>query len=115
MLRRFGSKEERGRVSGRVLLRLMRFVRPYWLQMCAATLLVFIASGAGLLAPYLTKVAIYVSLFYLYACRGRPERGGDVHRPVGRGDDGRAWGTVHRCGSRFSELRQPFLPSHSGP
>jgi ABC-type multidrug transport system fused ATPase/permease subunit len=57
-LRRFGSKEGKGRISGRVLLQLLRFVRPYWLQMCAAALLMLIASGAGVLAPYLTKVAI---------------------------------------------------------
>lgn len=57
-LRHFGSKEGKGRISGRVLLQLLRFVRPYWMQMCAAALLVLAASGAGVLAPYLTKVAI---------------------------------------------------------
>jgi ABC-type multidrug transport system fused ATPase/permease subunit len=57
-LRHFGSKEGKGRISGRVLLQLLRFVRPYWMQMCAAALLMLIASGAGILAPYLTKVAI---------------------------------------------------------
>jgi len=57
-LRHFGSKEGKGRISGRVLLQLLHFVRPYWMQMCAAALLMLIASGAGILAPYLTKVAI---------------------------------------------------------
>jgi ATP-binding cassette subfamily B multidrug efflux pump len=58
MLRHFGSQEGKGKISGRVLLQLLRFVRPYWLQMLAATGLMFLASGASLYAPYLTKVAI---------------------------------------------------------
>ena len=58
MMRHFGDKEAKGRISGRVLLQLLRFVRPYWLQMSVAALLMLIASGAGILAPYLTKVAI---------------------------------------------------------
>jgi ABC-type multidrug transport system fused ATPase/permease subunit len=57
-LRAFGSKEAEGRISGRVLLRLLRFVQPYWLQMCAATALMLIVTGGGLLSPYLIKVAI---------------------------------------------------------
>jgi ABC-type multidrug transport system fused ATPase/permease subunit len=58
MLRSLGSKDERGRISGRVLLRLMRFLKPYWLQIALAALFMLISSGASLLAPYLTKVAI---------------------------------------------------------
>ena len=57
-LRSFGSKEAEGRISGRVLLRLLRFVVPYWPQMLAATALMLISTGGGLLAPYLIKVAI---------------------------------------------------------
>ncbi|MBL7202668.1 MAG: ABC transporter ATP-binding protein [Anaerolineae bacterium] len=57
-LRHFGSSEERGKVSGRVLIQLLRFVQPYWRQMLLATVLMLISSGAGLFAPYLTKVAI---------------------------------------------------------
>ena len=57
-LRHFGGKEGKGKISGRILLQLLHFVRPYWPQMCAAALLMLIASGAGVLAPYLTKVAI---------------------------------------------------------
>jgi ABC-type multidrug transport system fused ATPase/permease subunit len=57
-LHSLGSKEEGGKISGRVLLQLMRFVTPYWRQMAAAAALMLISSGAGLLAPYLTKVAI---------------------------------------------------------
>ena len=57
-LHSFGSKEGQGRISGRVLFRLMRFVKPHWLQLCVATGLMLISSGADLLIPYLTKVAI---------------------------------------------------------
>ena len=57
-MRRLGTSEDKGKISGRVLLKLLRFVRPYWLQMCAAMVLMLISSGAGLLSPYLTKVAI---------------------------------------------------------
>jgi ABC-type multidrug transport system fused ATPase/permease subunit len=57
-LHHLGSHEAKGRISGRVLLQLMRFVQPYWPQMAAATLLMLIGSGAGLAAPYLSKVAI---------------------------------------------------------
>ena len=58
MLHHLGSTEGKGKISGRVLLRLLRFVRPYWLQMLAATALMFLSSGASLYAPYLTMVAI---------------------------------------------------------
>jgi ABC-type multidrug transport system fused ATPase/permease subunit len=58
VLEGFGSGEDRGRISGRVLWRMVPFVRPYWLQMAAGTLLMLVSSAAGLLAPYLTKVAI---------------------------------------------------------
>ena len=58
MLRSLGSKDERGRISGRVLLRLTRFLRPFWLQMIIAGALMLASSGAELLAPFLTKVAI---------------------------------------------------------
>ncbi|MBN1484988.1 MAG: ABC transporter ATP-binding protein [Chloroflexia bacterium] len=57
-LHSYGSKEGEGRISGRVLLRLLRFVRPYWPHMGLAGLLMLVSSGAGLLAPYLSKVAI---------------------------------------------------------
>ncbi len=58
VLHRFGSKEGEGRISGRVLLQLLNFVRPYRVQMYVAALLMFVTSMANLLAPYLTKVAI---------------------------------------------------------
>ena len=58
MLHHLGSTEGKGKISGRVLLQLLRFVRPYGLQMLAATALMFLSSGASLYAPYLTMVAI---------------------------------------------------------
>jgi len=58
MLHSLGSKDERGKISGRVLLRLLRFLKPYWPQMALAIVLMLVSSAAGLLAPYLTKVAI---------------------------------------------------------
>jgi ABC-type multidrug transport system fused ATPase/permease subunit len=58
VLRSLGSKDERGQVSGRVLFRLLYFIRPYWWQMCLAAALVVVTTGANLLVPYLTKVAI---------------------------------------------------------
>ncbi len=57
-LRRMGSKEQSGRISGRVLWRLLKFVRPYRRQMLWAALLMLISSGANLLSPILTAVAI---------------------------------------------------------
>jgi len=58
MLHSMGSKDERGRISGRVLLRLLRFLKPYWLQVTIAGVLMLTSSAASLAAPYLTKVAI---------------------------------------------------------
>jgi len=58
LLDAFGSREERGHISGRVLLQLARFLSPYRWHMALATLLMLISSGAGLFTPYLTKVAI---------------------------------------------------------
>ena len=57
-LHSMGSREAEGRISGRVIWRLMRFVKPYWPQMVLATVTMFLSSGANLAAPYLTKVAI---------------------------------------------------------
>jgi ATP-binding cassette subfamily B multidrug efflux pump len=57
LLRSLGS-EEGSRISGRALLRLARFLKPYWLQIALAVVLMLVSSGASLLAPYLIKVAI---------------------------------------------------------
>ncbi|MCJ7737167.1 MAG: ABC transporter ATP-binding protein, partial [Anaerolineae bacterium] len=53
-----GSKDERGRISGRILLRLLTFLKPYWLQVVFAGVLMLTSSAASLVAPYLIKVAI---------------------------------------------------------
>ncbi|NLE44661.1 MAG: ABC transporter ATP-binding protein [Chloroflexi bacterium] len=58
LLHSMGSHEEEGKISGRVLLRLLAFVAPYRLQMLLATVMMLVATGANLLTPYLTKVAI---------------------------------------------------------
>ena len=58
MLHSMGSKDERGRISGRVLLRLLTFLKPYWLQVVFAGALMLMSSAASLVAPYLIKVAI---------------------------------------------------------
>lgn len=58
MLRSQGGKAEQGAIKGRVLLRLLRFVKPFWPYVILALLLMLASSGASLIAPYLTKVAI---------------------------------------------------------
>ncbi len=58
VLETFGAQEAAGRISGRVLWRLLGFVRPYWPQMLLSILLMALSSAANLLVPYLTKVAI---------------------------------------------------------
>jgi len=58
ILRSMGEHESAGRISGRVIWRLLAFVKPYWRQMVLGALCMLIAAGANLLAPYLTKVAI---------------------------------------------------------
>jgi len=58
ILRSLGGKDERGQIRGRVLLRLLQFVRPYWWQMGLAVLLMLVATAGNLLIPYLIKVAI---------------------------------------------------------
>ncbi|HSJ52358.1 MAG TPA: ABC transporter ATP-binding protein [Anaerolineae bacterium] len=54
----FGEGAEEGRHHPRVLLRLLRYVRPHWRRMTLAFFLMLVASGLGLAAPYLVKVAI---------------------------------------------------------
>ena len=57
VLSAFGVTTE-GKIDGRVLLRLGKFVTPYKWQLVAAIALMLIAAGAQLLAPYLMKVVI---------------------------------------------------------
>ena len=57
-LEHFGSQRGDGKISGRVLMRLASFLKPFKVRLCLAAFLMLISSVAGLLAPYLTKVAI---------------------------------------------------------
>lgn len=57
MLRSMGGRED-GAIQGQVLLRLLSFVRPYRKQLVLALLFMVVATAAGLLVPYLTRVII---------------------------------------------------------
>jgi ABC-type multidrug transport system fused ATPase/permease subunit len=57
-LERFGSQRGNGKISGRVLMRLASFLKPFRSHLVLAAVLMLISSVAGLLAPYLTKIAI---------------------------------------------------------
>lgn len=61
LLHSMGGHEE-GKVRGRVLLRLMRFVVPYWSWLAVAFLFMLVTTAAGLLVPYLTRVVIDVNI-----------------------------------------------------
>jgi ABC-type multidrug transport system fused ATPase/permease subunit len=54
----FGQDQEGEVFNGRVVLRLLAYLRPYWLRMAGAFGFMLIASALTLLAPYLMKVAI---------------------------------------------------------
>ncbi len=57
-LDRFGDKVEGSAFNLRVVLRLLQYIMPYWLQMLLAFVLMLLSSAMTLLAPYLVKVAI---------------------------------------------------------
>lgn len=57
-LRSFGTQKEGRAFDGRVILRLLVFVRPHWQRMVMAFILMLIASGLTLWTPYLLGVAI---------------------------------------------------------
>jgi ABC-type multidrug transport system fused ATPase/permease subunit len=57
LLSTFGATS-RGKINGRILLRLVGFVTPYKWQMFTAIVLMLIGTAAQLLAPYLMKVVI---------------------------------------------------------
>jgi len=57
-LERFGGRDETHPFDAQVARRLLAFVRPYWRQMAAALLLMFITSLLTLATPYLVKIAI---------------------------------------------------------
>jgi ABC-type multidrug transport system fused ATPase/permease subunit len=58
MMRGFGEGVEGKAFDRRIALRLLAFLRPYWWRMAMAFLLMLLASGLSLIAPYLIKVAI---------------------------------------------------------
>ena len=58
LLESYGSKAEGAAFNPRVAVRLLAFLRPYWLQMLAALALMFVATFLTLSVPYLVKVAI---------------------------------------------------------
>jgi ABC-type multidrug transport system fused ATPase/permease subunit len=58
MMRSFGEEVEGKPFDPRVARRLLAFLRPYWMRMTAAFVLMLAASGLSLTAPYLIKVAI---------------------------------------------------------
>ncbi len=57
-LDRFGDKVEGSAFNPRVVLRLLRYLAPYWWQMLLAFGLMLVSSGMTLLSPYLVKLAI---------------------------------------------------------
>lgn len=57
-LERFGDQKDGGALDSRVALRLFAFVRPYWLQMAGAFVLMLVTSLLTLATPYLVKTAI---------------------------------------------------------
>jgi ABC-type multidrug transport system fused ATPase/permease subunit len=57
-LENFGDTEEGRAFDRRIALRLLGFVRPYWLRMLLAFVLIIVASALTLWTPYLIKVAI---------------------------------------------------------
>ena len=54
----FGEKVEGRSFDLRIVLRLLKYVRPYWLKMVVAFVMMIASSILTLLAPYLLKLAI---------------------------------------------------------
>lgn len=57
-IRGYGDKVEGSTFNLKVVLRLLKFIRPYWRQMAVAFVAMIISSGLTLLIPYFIKVAI---------------------------------------------------------
>jgi ATP-binding cassette subfamily B multidrug efflux pump len=57
-LERFGDQVEGSAFNLRVVLRLLRYILPYWQRMLLAFVLMVLSSAMTLLAPYLVKQAI---------------------------------------------------------
>jgi ABC-type multidrug transport system fused ATPase/permease subunit len=54
----FGHEQEGQAFNGRVVIRLLAFLRPHWQRMTIAFVLMLVASALTLAVPYLIKVAI---------------------------------------------------------
>ena len=58
-LSQFGNaNQEPKKVNSKVFIRLLGYLKPYWLHMGIAFLLTLVESGLTLLTPYLIKVAL---------------------------------------------------------
>jgi ABC-type multidrug transport system fused ATPase/permease subunit len=58
----FGGREEGGRIRGSVLLRLLRFVKPYRAELVAGAVLMLFSTSAGLLVPFITRRLIDIEI-----------------------------------------------------
>ena len=57
-LDRFGDQVEGSAFNPRVVVRLLRYIMPYWRQMTVAFGLMLVSSALTLVVPYLVKIAI---------------------------------------------------------
>lgn len=59
MRNKFDADEEiEKKVNPRIILRMMKWIKPYWAYMFLACFIMLLASAIGLLSPYLTRMAI---------------------------------------------------------
>jgi ABC-type multidrug transport system fused ATPase/permease subunit len=61
-IRDFGKQKEGKAFDPRIIMRLLTYLRPYWLRMVSAIALVLISAALTLSVPYLIKVAIDQSI-----------------------------------------------------
>src|SRR3954454_9485526 len=57
-IRDFGKQKEGKAFDLRIVMRLMAYLRPYWLRMAIAITLVIVSAALTLTVPYIIKVAI---------------------------------------------------------
>ena len=58
VLEGFSKESEGSAFDANIVRRLLVFIRPHWNRMAIAFVLMLVATGLTLLAPYLVKVAI---------------------------------------------------------
>lgn len=92
-LRSFGDHEA-GKIQGRVLIRMMRFVKPYWKRLATAAVLMLATTGTALVIPLLTKRIIDVDI-----------ASKDIHKLLMTG----LWLAVAMSISYFTQMGQSFL------